>query len=139
MTLDVSQKVDVTADVAFDAMADARNEVHWNSKVSRSDLVGNEPIQQGTRFQTVNRGQTYDATITEYERPSRLTFEVTGKQMDIITTFTFSDGADSTVLGGDFDFRPKGLLKAIFPLMRPMIRGDLPKQMASFAKFCTKG
>lgn len=139
MTLDVSREIAVAPDVAFGAMADVRNEVRWNSKVTRSDLVSGEPIQRGSRFETVNRGQVYDSTITEYERPTRLTFEVTGKQMDITTTFTFAANAQGTVLHGDFDFRPKGLLKVVFPLMRPMIRGDLPKQMRSFAEFCTKG
>ena len=136
---DVSRQLATTPDAAFDAMADARNEVHWNSKVSRSDLVEGEPVHQGSRFRTVNRGQSYDATITEYQRPSRLTFEVTGKQMDITTTFTFAANADGTLLRGEFDFRPKGFLKLMFPLMGPMIRGDLPKQMGSFAAFCAKG
>jgi hypothetical protein len=136
---DVSQTMAISKGAAFDAMADARNEVNWNSKVTRSVLIGGEPVQQGTRFQTINRGQTYDAVITEYERPSRLTFAVTGKQMDITTRFTFSETTEGTALRGEFDFRPKGFLKVMFPLMRPMIRGDLPKQMASFAKFLTKG
>jgi len=138
MALDVNQVIAVPPDVAFDAMVDVRNEVHWNSKVTRSELLSDEPIGQGSRFQTVNRGQLYDATITEYERPTRITFEVTGKQMDITTTFTFTENSQGTALHGEFDFRPKGLLKVIFPLMRPMIRGDLPKQMGSFAAFCTK-
>jgi hypothetical protein len=137
MMLDVSQALAVPREVAFDAMADARHEVHWNSKVTRSELVGGDPIDKGSRFQTVNRGQVYDATITDYERPRRITFKVTGKQMDIITTFTFAENAQGTVLHGNFDFRPRGFLKVMFPLMRPMIRGDLPKQMASFARFCT--
>ena len=136
---DVSRELETTPEVAFDAMADARNEVRWNSRVSRSDLVSGEPVQQGSRFQTVNRGQSYDATITEYQRPGRLTFEVTGKQMDITSTFSFEANAKGTLLRGEFDFRPKGLVKAMFPLMRPMIRGDLPKQMESFATYITKG
>jgi len=133
---DVSKELPTSPEVAFDKMADARNEVRWNSKVSRSDLMSGEPVQRGARFQTVNRGQPYDAIITEFERPSRVSFEVTGKQMDITTTFTFAPGGPGTVLRGEFDFRPKGFLKVLFPLMRPMIRGDLPKQMGSFAEFC---
>ena len=135
MSFEVSSTVNVGPEAAFDAMADARNETKWNSKVTRSDLVGNEPISQGSTFQTVNRGQTYDATITDYQRPTRLTFEVTGRQMDITTTFVFRAEGGATILDGSFDFRPKGLLKVVFPLMRPMIKGDLPKQMASFADF----
>ena len=32
--------------------------------------------------------------------------------------------------------RPKGFLKAIFPLMRPVIRSDLAKQSQRFKAFC---
>jgi hypothetical protein len=137
VSLDTSSTVPVAPDVAFDAMADARNETKWNSKVTRSELVSGEPIGRGSRFETVNRGQTYDATITEYDRPSRITFEVTGKQMDITSTFTFTGDAQGTALQGAFDFRPKGALKVLFPLIRPMIKRDLPKQMQSFSAFCT--
>lgn len=140
MTIGVSRELGgIPPDVAFDAMADARNEVRWNSKVTRSDLVGDQPIGKGSHFQTVNRGQVYDATITEYERPTRISFEVTGKQMDITTAFTFKASPQGTLLQGDFDFHPKGFLKVVFPLMRPMIRSDLPRQMGSFADFCKKG
>jgi hypothetical protein len=135
----VSREIATNSEVAFDAMADARNEVHWNSRVSRSDLVSGEPVQKGSRFRTVNRGQVYEATIKEYERPARLSFEVTGKQMNIKTTFRFAASAKGTVLQGDFEFRPKGFLNVLFPLMHPMIRGDPPKQMGSFADFCAKG
>ena len=79
----------------------------------------------------------YDATITEYERPTRVKFEVAGKQMDITITFMFTANARGTALRGAFDFRPKGMLKIVFPLMRPMIGRDLPKQMDSFAAYCT--
>jgi hypothetical protein len=137
VALETSSAVPVAPDVAFDAMADARNETKWNSKVTKSELVSDEPIGQGSRFRTVNRGQIYDATITEYDRPSRITFEVTGKQMDITSTFTLTGQAQGTALHGSFDFRPKGALKVVFPLMRPMIKRDLPKQMARFSEYCT--
>lgn len=136
MPFEVRHPVAVDPAAAFDKMADARNEMHWNSKVTRSDLVSEEPVQQGSRFQTVNRGQLYDATITEYDRPNRVSFEVTGKQMDITTTFTFAADGSGSVVHGTFDFRPKGMLKVVFPVMRPMIRGDLPKQLERFAAFC---
>jgi len=138
MPLEARAALSVTPEVAFDAMADARNETRWNSKVTRSDLMSDEPIGQGSRFQTVNRGQPYEAEITEYDRPSTVTFEVTGKQMDITTTFVFVADKDGTAVHGEFDFRPKGLLKIMFPLMRPMIRRDLPKQMESFSQYCSK-
>jgi Polyketide cyclase / dehydrase and lipid transport len=104
--------------------------------VTRSELVSDEPVGPGSRFVTVNRGQEYDATITTYEPPERLGFEVTGKQMEITATFTFAAVDGGTELTGRFDFRPKGVMKLIFPLVRPMIRRDLPKQSAGFKTLC---
>ena len=122
-------------EAAFDAMADARNEPQWNSQVSRSELLSGEPIGDGSRFETVNRGQSYQATITTYERPNRLAFDVTGKGMDIRATFAFTATGGGTSNSATFDFTPKGFLKVVFPLMKPLIRKDLPKQAQSFAAF----
>ena len=90
---EVSSFIKASPEAAFDLMADARNEPQWNSQVSRSELLSSEPIAEGSRFETVNRGQTYEATITTFDRPSRLTFEVTGKGMDITATFAFTAGS----------------------------------------------
>jgi hypothetical protein len=136
MQFDTSSSTRVDAAAAFDAMADARNEVHWNTRVTSSRLVSDEPVQTGSKFRTVNRGQTYDAVITTYERPSRLAFEVTGKQLDITSEIRFSPAGDTTAIESRFDFRPKGFMKVIFPLMRPMVARDLPVQMERFAAFC---
>jgi hypothetical protein len=32
--------------------------------------------------------------------------------------------------------RPKGFMKLIFPLMKPAVQKDLPRQMQSFKTFC---
>jgi hypothetical protein len=121
---------------AFDKMADARNEVHWNSQVSRSELVSDEPVGQGSRFTTVNRGKEYDATIATYERPARLVFAVTGAPMDITATFEFTGTDAGSSLHGSFEMRPKGIMKAMFPLLKPMVAKDLARQSQSFKTFC---
>ena len=41
----------------FDLMADSRNEPRWNSQVSTTELVSDEPVAQGSEFTTVNRGR----------------------------------------------------------------------------------
>ena len=117
-------------------MADARNEVRWNSAVSRSELLTSEPVGAGSQFLTVNRGQEYNATIASFERPGRLVFEVTGKQMDITASFTFSAEGAGTIVEEHLDFHPKSLMKVVFPLMAPFVRRDLPKQGARFKALC---
>lgn len=124
---------------AFDAMADARNEIHWNSKVTRSEMTGDGPVGRGSKFTTVNRGKPYPSVISTYDRPNQLVFEVTGKQMDITTTFTFTPTGSGTAVDSVFDFRPKGFTKVMFPVMKPLIRKDLAQQTQSFARFCEAG
>jgi uncharacterized protein YndB with AHSA1/START domain len=108
MKTTVSVDVQEAPGRVFDLMADARNEPKWNSQVSSTDLISGEPIGPGSRFTTVNRGQTYTAVITEYERPHRLTFEVTGRAMTIIGSMWFTGTPDATQLKAEFNMQPKG-------------------------------
>ena len=132
---EVDSTIKASPEEAFDAMADARNETEWNTAVSRSRLLSDEPIGEGAVFETVNRGQTYQAKIKTYERPSRLVFEVSGKTMDITAAFAFAANDGGTANHATFDFRPKGWFKLVFPVMRPLVARDGPKQAQNFAQF----
>jgi hypothetical protein len=124
-------------DEVFDAMADARNEIHWNDQVSASSLVGSEPIGGGSEFRTVNRGRPYRARISRYERPASLGFDVTGDTMDIRAEFRFlAEGPAAASLTASFDMRPKGVMRVLLPLMSPLLRRDFPKQGEAFKRFC---
>ncbi|HKV68572.1 MAG TPA: SRPBCC family protein [Gaiellales bacterium] len=127
-------------DEVFDRMADARNEPSWNTQVSKSDLVSGAEVGPGAKFITVNRGKPYDATITTYDRPGRVVFEVTGKPLDITASFTITPrGEGAAHVESRFDFRPKGSMKLMFPLMQSAIRKDIAKQSESFKRFCEAG
>ena len=102
----------------FDTLADLRNETQWNSGVSSAELKSAEPIGPGSRFAIVNSGTAYDATITTYERPSRLVFEARGKP-DLTVTYSFRPTDDGTELESELDFRPKGALTVCSRCLRP--------------------
>jgi hypothetical protein len=120
----------------FDLMADARNEPVWNSQVSRTEMISEEPIGDGSEFTTTNRGQEYIAIITSYDRPNGLAFTVVGKPMEIVASLRFTDSADGTRMTGQFDLQPRGFMKLMMPLMAGAVRKDFPKQFASFKDFC---
>jgi hypothetical protein len=120
----------------FDLMADARNEPAWNSQVTRTELISEEPIGPGTEFTTTNRGQEYLAIITTYDRPAKLAFDVVGRAPEISASTDFADSADGTRLTGRFNLQPKGLMKLIMPLTARAVRKDFPTQFASFKRFC---
>ena len=121
----------------FDMLADLRNDTQWNSRVTSAELRTPEPIGLGSRFAIVNGGTPYDVTITSYDRPSRLVFEASGKP-DLTIACTFTPTREGTELESDFDFRPRGALKVLFPLLTPVIRRDVPKQYASFKALCER-
>jgi uncharacterized protein YndB with AHSA1/START domain len=132
----VKEQVARPREEVFGLMADARNEPKWNSQVSSTELTSGEPVGQGTTFATVNRGQPYTATITEYDKPGRLVFDVVGKSMRIVGELHFGDTSDGTSVDATFDMQPRGMLKLFFPLIGPAVRKDFPKQFASFRQFC---
>ena len=119
----------------FDMVADMRNETRWNSRVSSAELRSGEPIGLGSRFAIVNGGTAYDVTITTYDRPSRLVFEASGKP-DLTIAYAFMPTGEGTDLESGFDFRPRGALKVLFPLLAPLMRRDVPKQYASLKALC---
>jgi uncharacterized protein YndB with AHSA1/START domain len=122
-------------EVVFDTLADLRNDTQWNSRVSTAELRTAEPIGSGSRFAIVNGGTPYDVTIAAHDRPSRLVLEASGNP-DLTIVYRFTPTGEGTQLESDFDFRPRGALKLLFPLLAPVIRRDVPKQQASLRAFC---
>jgi hypothetical protein len=51
----VESEIAKPPDEAFDAMADATNETRWNSKVTKSERVGDGPIGQGATLKPAIR------------------------------------------------------------------------------------
>jgi uncharacterized protein YndB with AHSA1/START domain len=119
----------------FDVLADLRREPEWNSRVTDAELVSGEPIGLGSRFSIVNGGSSFEVTLAEYERPTRLVFEAKGKP-DLTITYTFASDEKGTKLESALDFRPTGALKAVFAVLGPVIRRNVPKQYASLKTLC---
>ncbi len=122
--------------LAFDLMADVRRITEWNGGASSAEMLSPEPIGVGSRFSTVNRGQTLESTIRTFERPDLLEFDVTGKAMDVAGTFAFTETDEGTRLDLTFTPQPKGVMAFLFPLLSPIIKRDLRKQHEKFKVFC---
>ena len=137
MRVTATTRIACPPEEVFDTLADLRNDTRWNSRVSSAELRSAEPIGLGSRFAIVNGGTAYDVTITGYDRPSRLELEASGNP-ELTIACTVTPTGDGTELESDFDFRPKGALKVLFPLLAPVIRRDVPKQYASFKALCER-
>ena len=115
-----------------------RHETEWNGRVTSAELRSTEPLGVGSRFALVNGGTAYDATITTYERPSRLVVQAKGKP-DVAISYALSPTAGGTELKSELDFLPKGAaLKLLFTLLGPVIRRDVPKQYRSLKALCER-
>ena len=77
-----------------------------------------------------------ESNITRFDRPDRLDFSVTGKAMDVAAVFRFTEVGFGTTLVIEFQPHPKGIMKILFPVLRPLIRRDLVKQHLKFKDFC---
>lgn len=136
MTIREEMNIDCLPETAFDLMADVRRITDWNEGASSTELTSAEPIGIGSQFVTVNRGQEMKSTIARYDRPDRLDFSVTSKTLDVASVFRFSEMGPGTQLVIEFEPHPKGIMKLLFPVLRPVIRRDLAKQHLKFKTFC---
>ena len=138
MTITEEFHIDCPPETAFDLMADVRKLTDWNEGASRAEMMSDGPIGHGSKFVAVNRGQEMKSTITTFERPERLDFSVAGKTMNVDATFRFTQAAAGTGLSIEFVPHPKGVMKVLFPLLRPLIRRDLAKQHVKFKEYCER-
>lgn len=136
MTISEQLHIDCPAATAFDLMADVRKLTEWNDGASRAEMTSPEPIGAGSTFVAVNRGQEMRTSIVTFDRPERLDFSVTGKAMDVDARFRFDSPGSGTTLSIEFDPTPKGVMKLLFPMLKPLIRRDLAKQHEKFKHFC---
>lgn len=138
MIVNVTVTIEAPIGRVFDLMADTRNEPTWNSRVSQAELVSGEPVGAGSEFTNVNRGRTFRAVLTDFDRPRHLGYDVTGKAMAVRGSLDFAERDEGTEMTGTFDFTPFGAMKAMMPLMSGAIRRDFPRQMAAFKAFCER-
>lgn len=129
-------RIDSASTTVFDLLADARNEVRWNEGVSRAELVTDEPVGEGSRFVVEDRRGEHDVAITMFDRPERLGFALTSKQMDVVIDYRFTESGGTTTAVGDFDARPRGAMRALLPVILPFIKRDIAKQHVNFKELC---
>ena len=123
----VQNSVHVARPIAevFAYVADPANSEKWNSTVLESS-ASETPIGVGTtihsRVRFLGRTSELDATVREFQRPTRFVTESLRPYRYLLTwTLLPENGGTRVVRAGDIDFR--GPLKILSPiLIRPIAR-----------------
>lgn len=120
----VEGQILITAPVelVFDTVADSRNEPSFNPAMTEVELLTAPPIGLGTRFlaRMGRRGMAMTVELTEFDRPRRLGSRTTSTLMETTGSVSFTPDGDATIMRWDWQVRPKGWLRALGPLVKPL-------------------
>jgi uncharacterized protein YndB with AHSA1/START domain len=131
--------VSVTAalpiDTVFAYFTDFRNENEWNVVAHDVEQVTPGPIGVGTRFVgDYDRMGRMEYEVEEYRPPTWAAVRGSSKRFSWESTFTFSESEGGTRVVCTMDPHPKGLLKALTPLMSGVIRKQMRTGLASLTE-----
>jgi carbon monoxide dehydrogenase subunit G len=123
--------LDAPPERVFDYIADIRNEAEWSKDITSVKLVSAEPIGQGTEFDTAYRGFGAMRLVhTEYRRPERLVIDGDGSRMGMHFEMNLAPDGGGTSVTMTVDLRPRGVWRAI----EPMLKLGMPREMAKRPK-----
>ena len=113
-----------TAEQAFDYLSDLRSELEWNPTCERMEKVTDGPVGRGTRFRAKWKlSPAVELEILEYDRPKGWTAH-NGGPLEVTMAVRLESVPDGTRLSADFDARPHGFLRLIFPILLRKLRTD---------------
>jgi hypothetical protein len=121
----------------FDFVADSRNEPSFNPAMAGVELLTPLPIGRGTQFRARmgKAGTSMLVELTEFDRPRRLGSRTTSSMMETSGALTFAGGRDGTIMGWDWQVRPKGWMRMLGPLVRP-VGGRMERRIWASLKRC---
>ena len=118
--------IECPIDTVFDHVADRTKEPTYNPRIGESVKLTAGPIGVGTRFRTLSSagGRPVEGLIdvTEYARPSRLTFRTYLPTADIENTLQFRPAPTGTQVAWNWSVRPVGPARLLSPLIATLGR-----------------
>jgi hypothetical protein len=115
-------RIAAPAGQVFDVAADSRNEPSFNPAMAGVELLTPLPIGLGTRFRARmgRAGTQMLVELTEFDQPHRLGSRTTSSLMETSGALTFAAEGQDTVMGWDWQVRPKGWMRMLGPLFGPL-------------------
>ena len=115
--------VGCTPEQLFDSCVDIRNELEWNPTAVSMEKVTEGPIGVGTKFLARWKGapSAVEVTCMEFERPRRWVHD-NGGPIAVTFTGTVEPAQGGSRLSVQFDARPRGWFRLMFPAFLVMAR-----------------
>lgn len=110
----------------FAFIADVRNDPRWHTDVLEASLIEGTTIEKGSTFRIKTKpvvgvsGGT--VTVSEYDPPSEIVFDVRMGKLEPTTTFTVVPDGQGCRVTRRIDMEPLGLMRVIAPFMSGMMR-----------------
>lgn len=113
-----------TPEEAFDYLSDHRSELEWNPRVESMEKVTDGPVGLGTRYRAKWKSspEVHVETIA-YDRPRGWAVH-NGGPIEVTVTIRLEPVAEGTRLVSDFNARPHGWFRLIYPLFLVQIRRE---------------
>jgi carbon monoxide dehydrogenase subunit G len=117
----------------FDFLVDFRNEPRWNPDCQSVEKTSEGPIAQGTTFSAkVKKVGWVDSEIVSFQRPTHCATRDKARGMEGGFEFDLQPKDGGTELTARMKMQPRGPMKLLEPVMRPMMKrmlNEVPERM----------
>ena len=110
----------------FSFIADVRNDPRWHTDVLEARLIDGTTVDRGSTFEIKTKpvmgvsGGT--VTVSKYDPPSRIVFDVRMGKLEPTTTFSVVPDHRGCRVTRRIDMEPQGLMRVMAPFMGGMMR-----------------
>lgn len=114
-----------TAEEAFDYLSDHRNELEWNPGMDTIEKLTDGPVGLGTKYlaKWKSAPKAVQVETTAYDRPRSWSVH-NGGPLEVTVTIRLEPVPEGTQLFCNFDARPHGFFRLLFPLFLKKIRKE---------------
>ncbi|MDX6644342.1 MAG: hypothetical protein QOK40_69 [Miltoncostaeaceae bacterium] len=113
----------------FDFLADVRNERRWNPDARSIEKLDAGPVGPGSTFRGEFTGiGAMTIRVTGYERPRRLAISGEASRLAMDATYELSGDHRATSVTMEAQVRPRGLLRAMGPVVEAVTRRQLEER-----------
>ena len=119
-----------TPEEAFDYLSDHRAELDWNPKCTVMEKITDGQVGLGTKYRAKWKSSpSVELETVHFERPHTWTMH-NGGPIEVTLTCRLEPAREGTTLHAEFQPRPHGWFRVIFPLFLLVIRREEKANMA---------